>query len=149
MTEAARVPAGSEAQHAEPALVVIFDGGSVGNPGPGYGSYAFLWPGQVPEVHRLCLGPQMTNNEAEYETLNAALEALLQRLESMGQDPARVRLEVRGDSQLVINQLSGRWRVRNDRLRQRWLKAQVLLQRFGQIVLQHQPRSWSVAVLGH
>lgn len=142
MTEADRVPA-------EEDLVLIFDGGSAGNPGPGYGSYAFAWPGRTPEVYRLHFGPQVTNNEAEYDTLIAALEALLKRLEAMGQDPARVHLEVRGDSQLVINQLSGRWRVRNDRLRQRWLRAQTLLQRFGRIALQRQPRQQSVAVLGH
>jgi ribonuclease HI len=133
----------------ENVIVLIFDGGSAGNPGPGYGSYAFIWPGQMPEVHRLHFGARMTNNEAEYETLIAALEALLKHLQTMGQDPAQVRLEIQGDSQLVINQLSGRWRVHNDRLRARWLRAQALLRQFGGTVLQSHPRQQSVAVLGH
>jgi ribonuclease HI len=139
------------------ALTLVFDGGSLGNPGQGYGSFAFIpkgfrrlnWPGQPPEVHRLRFGPRMTNNEAEYDTLIAALEALLNHLESMGEDPAQVHLEVRGDSQLVVNQLNGLWRVREERLRGRWQKTRALLRRFGQTVIQYQPRERSVAVLGH
>ncbi len=143
MTQMDCVPAG------ESAVILTFDGGSVGNPGLGYGSYAFTWPGQAPEVYRLRFSRQVTNNEAEYDTLIAALEALLRRLEAVGQDPAQIHLEVRGDSQLVINQLSGRWRVRDERMRERWRRAQALLQQFGRAVLRHQPRQWSVAVLGH
>ncbi|NOZ28415.1 MAG: reverse transcriptase-like protein [Chloroflexi bacterium] len=129
-------------------LGLMFDGGSRGNPGPGYGSYAFLWPGRPPEVHRLRFG-RLTNNEAEYDALIAALEALLSHLAREGIDPQRVDLEVLGDSRLVINQLNGVWRVRKDHLRARWQKARSLLDRFGRVVLRHQPRERSVAVLGH
>ncbi|MCD6290819.1 MAG: ribonuclease HI family protein [Anaerolineae bacterium] len=129
-------------------LVLVFDGGSRGNPGPAYGSYAFLWPGRAPEVYRLRFG-RLTNNEAEYDTLIAALEALLARLERAGVDSQHVILEIRGDSKLVINQLNGVWKVRNERMRCRWQRIRELLQRFGRVVLSHRPREYSVAVLGH
>ncbi len=131
------------------ALELVFDGGSRGNPGPGYGSYVFLWPDRPPEVHRLELGSRMTNNEAEYDTLIAALEALLERLTREGIDPGQVSLSVGGDSQLVINQLRGTWRVREPRLRRRWERIRDLLARFGRVTLRQHPRERSVALLGH
>ncbi len=149
MTEVDRILTVGEAPVPVRVLTLVFDGGSLGNPGQGYGSYAFVWPGQPPEVHHLCFGPRMTNNEAEYDTLIAALQALLCRLESMNVDPTRVHLEVKGDSQLVVNQLNGLWRVREERMRRRWQKAQTLLRRFGRTTIQHQPRERSVEVLGH
>ncbi len=54
----------------EARVRVVFDGGSKGNPGAGYGSYALQWPGQAqPEIVRLEFSGRMTNNEAEYDTL--------------------------------------------------------------------------------
>jgi ribonuclease HI len=131
------------------SLTLIFDGGSRGNPGPGYGSYALIWPGQTPDIRRLQFGPRMTSNEAEYDTLIGALEGLLAHLAQTAVDATSVRLEVRGDSLLVINQLGGSWQVREARLRPRWQKARELLQRFASTTLRHQPREKTVAVLGH
>jgi len=59
---------------ATPDLVLLFDGGSMGNPGPGYGSFVLTWPGGK-EVHRrVQFHRDLTNNEAEYATLIAALK---------------------------------------------------------------------------
>ena len=47
--------------------VLIFDGGSHGNPGPGYGSYALVRASdEKQDLVRLDFGREMTNNEAEY-----------------------------------------------------------------------------------
>ncbi|HEY66074.1 MAG TPA: ribonuclease HI family protein [Caldilineae bacterium] len=146
---AGEVPPGSpQDQPGAIPLTLVFDGGSRGNPGPGYGSYAFLWPGKPPEIHRLRFGT-LTNNEAEYDTLIAALEALLGRLAREGVDPGDVHLDIRGDSRLVINQINGVWRVREPRLQARWQKARALLEPFGRVTLRHQPRERSVNLLGH
>jgi ribonuclease HI len=91
----------------------------------------------------------MTNNEAEYATLIAGLEDLARQLISEGIREAEVRLEVRGDSQLVLSQLAGEWRVRNPRLRVLWERARGLLAGYGAVKYLRLPRGRVVAVLGH
>ncbi len=136
-------------QAPEQPIRIVFDGGSRGNPGQGYGSYALEWPGYPRQVVQLQFGEQVTNNEAEYDTLIAALEAVLKRLQENKADPASARLEVWGDSQLVINQILGEWKCDEPRLQVRRDRARALLARFGDVRLQHHGREHSVAILGH
>jgi ribonuclease HI len=125
---------------------VVFDGGSLGNPGRGYGSYRLrLDDGDWRPAVRIEHGARVTNNEAEYRTLVAALEALAGTVD----DPADTALEVFGDSQLVIYQLDGSWKVRAGNLAADHARARALLARFGRVKLCWQPRSRSVALLGH
>lgn len=131
------------------SATLIFDGGSKGNPGQGYGSYLIEWNGEAQPVRRLTFGDDMTNNEAEYETLIAGLEDILGQLEAQGISPDQVTLDVRGDSRLVINQLAGEWQVREPRLQHRWERASTLLAHFGHVTLRHQPRVASIERLGH
>jgi broad specificity phosphatase PhoE/ribonuclease HI len=89
------------------SVVVEADGGSRGNPGPAaYG--AVLFDADTREViaeRAGCLG-RATNNVAEYNGLIAGLE--LYHEHAPGAD-----LEVRMDSRLVVEQMSGRWRVKH------------------------------------
>ncbi|MCB9140116.1 MAG: ribonuclease HI family protein [Caldilineaceae bacterium] len=130
-------------------IEVIFDGGSRGNPGQGYGSYALRWPGQAERIVQLKFGHHVTNNEAEYDTLIAALEAILARLQDAGADPATAQVTMRGDSLLVISQVNGEWQCKEPRLQKRLTRTRELLRRFRLWSLIHQPREKSVAVLGH
>jgi ribonuclease HI len=91
----------------------------------------------------------MTNNEAEYDTLIAALDDVSQRVEAAGKRPADFTLEVRGDSSLVLRQVRGEWKAKEERMRQRRDMARSLLARFGGYRLVEQPREESVRVLGH
>ena len=87
-------------------LVIEADGGSRGNPGPaGYG--AVVLDGVTGEVlaERAAGIGVATNNVAEYGGLIAGLRAALEL------DPAEV--EVRMDSKLVVEQMSGRWQVKH------------------------------------
>jgi len=136
-------------QAPERPISVIFDGGSRGNPGQGYGSYALRWPGEQQQLVRLRFGDRVTNNEAEYDTLLTALEAILKRLRDSGADPSTARLDIRGDSLLVINQVQGIWQCKEARLQTRCQQARTLLQQFGEWRLQHHDRAKSVDVLGH
>ena len=136
-------------QAPEQPIGIVFDGGSRGNPGQGYGSYALRWPGEQQQVVRLRFGDQCTNNEAEYDTLLTALEAILKRLRNGGADPKTARLDIRGDSLLVVNQIQGRWQCKEARLQNRCQKARTLLQQFGEWRLNHHDRANSVEVLGH
>lgn len=125
---------------------VIFDGGSRGNPGPGYGSYRLRASGAAwgPPV-RLSYGRSMTSNEAEYRTLIAALASLAEQCP----DPAAARVEVQGDSQLVIRQLGGEWKVRAANLQPLWEAARTAAGAFAEVRYTWQPREASVALLGH
>ncbi len=133
-----------------PDYLLIFDGGSRGNPGFGFGSYAItrLRDG-ARRLKRLDLGESYTNNEAEYDTLIAALEDLIGCIEKAGRRPEEFSIEVRGDSALVINQVSGRWKAREPRMEERRDRCRELLARFKAATLKTQPRAESVRVLGH
>ena len=81
-----------------------------------------------------CIGVA-TNNVAEYRALIAGLEAAL------GFAPTTVR--VRADSELLIRQLEGRYRVRNAGLQPLHREASALLARFARHELQHVRREFN------
>jgi ribonuclease H / adenosylcobalamin/alpha-ribazole phosphatase len=91
-------------------LVVEADGGSRGNPGPaGYGAVVRdADTGEVLAERAASIG-RATNNVAEYQGLLAGLRAALEL------EPAAV--EVRMDSKLVVEQMSGRWQVKHPDLK--------------------------------
>jgi ribonuclease HI/probable phosphoglycerate mutase len=74
-----------------------------------------------------------TNNEAEYNAAIAALEAAL----GLG---AR-RIELRMDSELVVRQLWGRYKVRNPRLASLYKRVLALRDQFDRVVIVHVPRA--------
>ncbi|MFI0484660.1 bifunctional RNase H/acid phosphatase [Actinomadura sp. 9N215] len=88
-------------------LVVEADGGSRGNPGPaGYGALVRdAVTGEVLAEVAESIG-HATNNVAEYRGLIAGLTAAAQI------DPS-ARVEVRMDSKLVVEQMSGRWKIKH------------------------------------
>jgi ribonuclease HI len=130
-------------------FVLMFDGGSRGNPGAAYGSFRLQRTAASPlPIRRLTFG-HGTNNEAEYKALLAGLEELGKQVAREGLRPADVEIEVRGDSRLVLEQLRGAWRVRNSRLAGLHRQAAEMLEPYAQVRLVHQDRSRSVRVLGH
>lgn len=112
--------------------VLYADGASRGNPGPSaIGAALFASDGLlVHEVSR-SIG-RATNNQAEYAAAVAALEAALAL--------AARRVELRMDSQLVIRQLQGHYRVRNPALRRLRDRILDLSHRFDSLTFRHIPR---------
>ena len=140
----------SPGQPSSPDYILTFDGGSKGNPGWGYGSYAITRVKDGSQrIERLDLGDHYTNNEAEYDTLIAGLEGLIERIETAGQQPQAYSLQVRGDSTLVLNQVQGKWQAKDPRMKERRGRCLRLLRRFRSVELRIQPRAESVRVLGH
>jgi quercetin dioxygenase-like cupin family protein/ribonuclease HI len=135
----------------EPALklLVVFDGGSEGNPGRGYGSFHVEAPGRRPQLERREYPGLVTNNEAEYLTLIAALEYILDVLAKSKRDPKQVELDIRGDSQLVIKQLKGEYKIKAPRMLELADQCHLLLRRFGRWHLTWHERAESVELLGH
>jgi ribonuclease HI len=87
-------------------VIVEADGGSRGNPGPaGYGSV--VWTADHKTVlaeSKQSIG-HATNNVAEYRGLIAGLEAAVK--------VGATEVDVRMDSKLVVEQMSGRWKIKH------------------------------------
>ena len=91
------------------------DGGSRGNPGPAaYGYVLETDDGHILDARGETIGVA-TNNVAEYRALLAGLERAL----DLGVDD----LEVISDSELLVKQMRGEYKVRNPALRELWMKA--------------------------
>ena len=91
-------------------FVVTADGGSRGNPGPAaYGAVIYENDKIVKEIGAF-IG-QASNNVAEYEGLIAGLKAVNEI------DPAATIL-VKMDSKLVVEQMSGRWKVKHPNMKE-------------------------------
>jgi ribonuclease HI len=113
-------------------VVVYFDGGARGNPGPAAIGAVVLDPSSVPPTRLAAVSERIgetTNNVAEYRALIAGLEAA-------AATPARV-VKVRGDSKLVIEQVAGRWKVRQEHLRPLHARARELLKSYDVVDLAH------------
>jgi len=113
------------------------DGGSRGNPGPAAGgAVVFAENGDVLAEAGTYLG-LATNNVAEWHGLLAGLEAALE----LGVEDLTVRL----DSELVVRQLSGIYRVKHADLIPLHRKAQALLRRFRSVDIGHVRRKDNAA----
>jgi len=94
------------------------DGGARGNPGPA--AYAYVLEaedGTVLAAHGEAIGVA-TNNVAEYRAL---VEGLRKAVEVGADD-----LEVVSDSELLVHQMRGEWKVKNEALKLLWVDAQEL-----------------------
>ena len=122
--------AASRQSYAE--VVIYTDGASKGNPGPSGAGGIILTPdGETIEEFREHLG-RTTNNVAEYEAVRIGLARAL----ALG---AR-RVTVRLDSELVSNQLTGRYRVKDTKLIDRYLEVGQLLSRLDSVRFETIPR---------
>jgi ribonuclease HI len=108
------------------------DGASRGNPGPS-AIGAVLYDPDGDEVAAIsgAIGTT-TNNVAEYRALIAGLEAAV--------DAGIGDLEVRLDSQLLVRQVSGEYRVKSANLKPLALQVSRLLRRIDRVTLLHVPR---------
>lgn len=129
------------------AYTIVFDGGSLGNPGKGYGSFHITRNGEEFRFEpKIQYGDNLTNNQAEYLTLIRALQWLR---EELGSSAKTANVEVLGDSKLVINQVTGVWKVKNENMKPLAAEARDLVRSFPNIRLEWHGRSNSVSVLGH
>jgi ribonuclease HI len=102
------------------------DGGARGNPGPAaYGYVLEAEDGTVLDARGEKIGIA-TNNVAEYSALIAGLEAALER--------GVTELEVVSDSELVVKQMRGEYKVKNEALRELSQDAASLARQLGKVV---------------
>lgn len=110
-------------------MVAYIDGGSRGNPGPaGYGVRIEDKDGTLVEELHGALGVA-TNNVAEYHGLLAAL--------TWAADHELLALKIRSDSELLVKQMLGVYRVKNPGLQPLYQRARSLVSRIGRVGFQH------------
>ena len=110
------------------------DGGSRGNPGPaGYGVRIEREDGSVVELKEAL--PLATNNVAEYSGLVAALRWAV--------DNGIATLHIRSDSELLVKQMKGQYRVKNQGLQPLYEKAVSLTRRVGRVTFEHVRREFN------
>jgi ribonuclease HI len=118
-------------------LTIFADGGSRGNPGPAAsGAVVTDESGTVVREIGTFLGTT-TNNVAEWTGLISGVEAALE----LGADEIVIRL----DSELVIKQLTGVYRVKHPNMIPLHAKAKALLKKFRHVDIKHVPRRQNAA----
>jgi ribonuclease HI len=110
-------------------FLAAIDGGSRGNPGPAAWGVAVLDDaGACVEGHSGSIG-HATNNVAEYRALLEALDLAARR--------GAGRVEIRSDSELLVRQIQGRYRVRHPALQPLHAEAQRRIGAFGAFRIAH------------
>ena len=115
------------------SCTVNVDGGARGNPGPaGWGAVVRGPSGEtIAELSGAI--PYATNNVAEYQGLISALEWCL--------DHGATQVQVRSDSLLLVQQMKGVYKVKNDALRALHGQARLLAHRIGRVDYEHVRRA--------
>ncbi len=109
------------------------DGGARGNPGPaGYGVRIEGDEGDLIDELHAGIGVA-TNNVAEYHGLIAALEYAVQHHHGI--------VDIRSDSQLLVKQMRGEYRVRHPGLQPLHGRALALVAKLGRVRFEHVPRA--------
>jgi ribonuclease HI len=96
-------------------IIINTDGGARGNPGPAAAGAVIRKDGEIVATVAQYLGAQ-TNNWAEYEALILALE---EAHGTLGEELAKASVEIRMDSQLIVRQMEGRYKVKEPSLKEK------------------------------
>ena len=117
--------------------VLAVDGGARGNPGPAGAGLLLTAPdGRQAAAEAVPLG-RRTNNEAEYEALLHGL--------ALARDRGAARLVVRSDSELLVRQMTGEYRVKAEHLKPLAERARTLAAGFTSIRYVAVPREDNAA----
>lgn len=110
---------------------ITTDGAARGNPGPAAIAFIIQRPGEKDFQYKECLG-EATNNVAEYTALIRALE----KAHELGGK----RLAVKSDSDLMVQQMNGRYKVKHPGLLPLYEEAKQLSKAFESVTFRHIPR---------
>ncbi len=108
------------------------DGGARGNPGPGAIGVIVRRDEEILTRYSQFIGRRVTNNMAEYEALIKALQ--------LASKHTREKVMCFLDSELIVKQLLGEYRVRDPKLLPLFLKVQKLQENFKEIAYKHVSR---------
>jgi len=109
------------------------DGAARGNPGPAASGFVLDDPSGAPRAAGGVALGRATNNVAEYRALTTGLTRALEL--------GVASIEVCMDSELVVRQMTGVYRVKHEGLKPLFAEAQALARRFGRFAIRHIPRA--------
>jgi ribonuclease HI len=110
-------------------ITAFIDGGARGNPGPaGYGVHIIDAQGNLLAELYEGIG-RATNNVAEYRGLLAALE--------WAATHGHARIHIKSDSLLLVQQMNGVYRIKNEGLLPLYRQARHLMARVGTVTIEH------------
>ena len=115
-------------------IKIYTDGGSRGNPGPSATGYVIGTDGKILEEGGSYLGIT-TNNQAEYQAMTQALEAAAKF------NP--IEIECHMDSELVVKQLNGIYKIKNKDLRPHFEKIKLLASQYKKVTFTHVRREYN------
>lgn len=115
-------------------VVIFTDGGARGNPGPAGAGVVIKEQGKIVSQFGKYLGDTLTNNWAEYEALILAI-AEAKRLGFTDR-----HIEFRMDSELIVRQMQGIYKVKDKNLKLQHAKVRELLLDFEHVHFTHIPR---------
>ena len=119
------------------ALTIYTDGASSGNPGPGWAMYV------INKLQKRVKMEHCTNNEAEYQAVVSALEELIA---NPGLHLHYDRIVFKIDSNLVVQQLNGQFKIKNSRMQEYVAKINFLTADLKKpVVFQYIPREQNLA----
>lgn len=114
-------------------ILMYIDGGSRGNPGPAAGGVVILDAEEVPLLEAGYWFGRKTNNQAEYGALLRGLDEALAR--------GATEIHIRSDSELLVRQLNGDYRVKSEVIVPLFNQARTTLEKFKRWKAEHVPRA--------
>lgn len=118
-------------------ITIYCDGGARGNPGPaGIGFIAFVGTKEIKRFEKF-IG-RSTNNNAEYQAVLAALNWVMEYVS--GDSVKDVNVNFYLDSELVVRQLTGVYKIKQDNLIHLAGQVKSLERKMGEVVYIHVPR---------
>ncbi len=118
-------------------LIINTDGGARGNPGPaGIGVVIADEAGSIISKHKQYIG-HATNNVAEYKAL---ILALIEAGKILNLKSEILNFEIRMDSELIVRQMQGRYKIKDSGLKILAGEVLVLIKKFHQVYFVHIPR---------
>ncbi len=114
-------------------VIIYTDGGSRGNPGPAAFGVVIRYQGEKKEYGEF-MG-RATNNQAEYQGVIFALRKVKQLI---GKEKAKeASVEVRSDSELLVKQLNGVYKVLEEHIQNLWMEIWNLKLDFKEVIFKH------------
>ena len=115
-------------------ITIYCDGGSRGNPGP---AAIGIYIKQLNRGYSKFLG-KATNNEAEYQSVIFALKKIKHLIG--GEKAKKLEIEIKTDSELIVKQLNGEYKIKKQNLMPFFIEIQNLKQDFNKVNFIHIPR---------
>lgn len=120
----------------EQHVTIHTDGGARGNPGPAAIGVVIKSADGTTENIRRYIG-ETTNNQSEYQAVHAAL--------TWARDHGMASVDLYADSELIVKQLRGQYKVKNKELAPWFIKCQTLVNAIGRVQFHVVRREQNVA----